>query len=93
MVVCLKRRYYRLSQGEVENVSEDTCPLLSACSEYASSLSVWPYSLVKVDLFKGLTHIGYEERDHTVVWNSWCSHACFSVAGLEVRKKCIQLIC
>ena len=22
-----------------------------------------------VDLFKGLTHVGYGERDHTVVWS------------------------
>jgi hypothetical protein len=52
MVVCLKHVgivgprdygglletccYYRLRQGEVENVSEDTCQLVSACSEYTS---------------------------------------------------------
>ena len=29
-------RYYRLGQGEVENVSEDTCQLISTCVEYAS---------------------------------------------------------
>ena len=28
--------YYILSQGEVENVSEDTCQLVRACSEYPS---------------------------------------------------------
>ena len=26
--------YYRLSQGQVENVSEDSCQLVSACLEY-----------------------------------------------------------
>ena len=31
---------------------------------------------VNVNLFKGLTHIGYGEHDHTVILNSWCSHAC-----------------
>ena len=39
--------------------------------------------LVNVDLFKGLTRVGYGERDHTVAWNSWYCHACFSVAYLE----------
>ena len=29
-------RYYRLVQGEVENVSEDTCQLFCACFEYTS---------------------------------------------------------
>jgi hypothetical protein len=29
-------RYYKLGQGEVENDSEDTCQLVSACSEYTS---------------------------------------------------------
>jgi hypothetical protein len=28
--------YYRLRLGEVENVSEDNCQLVSACSEYMS---------------------------------------------------------
>ena len=28
--------YSRLGQGQVENVSEDTCQLVSACSEYTS---------------------------------------------------------
>ena len=28
--------YYRLGQGEVENVSEDACQLVSACSQYTS---------------------------------------------------------
>jgi hypothetical protein len=27
-------RFYRLGQGEVENVSEDNCHLVRACSEY-----------------------------------------------------------
>jgi hypothetical protein len=45
---------------------------------------------VNVDLFKGLAYIGYGERDHTVVWNSWCSHACFSVACLEASIKGIS---
>ena len=44
--------YYRLSQRQVENISEYTCHLLSACSEYTSRKSV---GLVNVDLFKGLT--------------------------------------
>ena len=26
--------YYRLGQGEIENVSEDSCQLVSACSQY-----------------------------------------------------------
>uniref|UniRef100_A0A673YN49 Uncharacterized protein n=1 Tax=Salmo trutta TaxID=8032 RepID=A0A673YN49_SALTR len=33
MVVCLNI-YYILGQGEIENVSEDTCQLVRACSEY-----------------------------------------------------------
>ena len=28
--------YYRLREGEVENVSEDTCQLVSTCAEYMS---------------------------------------------------------
>ena len=66
MVVCLKHVGIRLGQGEVENVSEDTCQLVSACSQYTSWYSIWPCGLVNVDLFKGLTHIGCGERDHTV---------------------------
>ena len=42
-----------------------------------------PSVRANVDLFKGLAHIGYGERDHTVIRNSWYSHACFSVAFLE----------
>ena len=83
---------YRLSQGQVGNVNEDTCQLVSACSEYTSWLSVFPCGLVNVDLFKGLTHIGYGERDHTVVRNSWCSHACFSVTCLEANIEVIWLV-
>lgn len=45
--------------------------------------SVNPSGLVNVYLFKGLTHIGFGGRDHTVVRNSWCSHVWFSVACLE----------
>jgi hypothetical protein len=37
---------------------------------------------VNIDLFKGVVHIGYRERDHTVIRNGWCSYACFSVACL-----------
>ena len=48
--------------------------------------------LVNVDLFNGLAHMGYRERYHTVVWNSWCSHAYFSVACLKASMKGIQLI-
>ena len=44
-------RYYRLGQGQVENVSEDTCQLVCECSEYTSWLLVWPCSLVNVDRF------------------------------------------
>lgn len=33
-----------------------------------------------VNLFRGLTHIGYGEHDNTVFRNSWCSHTWFSVA-------------
>jgi hypothetical protein len=29
-------RYYRLDQGEVENIREDTCQLVCACFEYTS---------------------------------------------------------
>jgi hypothetical protein len=39
--------------------------------------------LVNVDLFESLTHIGCGECYHTVICNSWCSHACFSVTCLE----------
>ena len=35
MVVYLKHGI-RLGQGEVENVSEDTCQLVNGCSEYTS---------------------------------------------------------
>ena len=63
-------RHYRLAQGEVENVSENTCQLVNACSEYG---------LVNVKLFKDLTHIGYGECDHVVVRNRWCSHSGFSI--------------
>ena len=38
---------------------------------------------MNVDLFKGLAHIGYGERDHTVVQNIWCALAWFSVACLH----------
>ena len=46
--------------------------------------ALWPSGFVNVDLFKGFVHIGYRERYHTVIQNSWCSSACFSVACLEV---------
>ena len=49
----------------------------------------WPRGLVNVDLFKGVTHIGYEKGDHTLVQNSWCSHARFNVACLEARLEVI----
>ena len=42
-----------------------------------------PAAFVSVDLFKGFVHIGYRERYHTVIQNSWCSRACFSVACLK----------
>ena len=35
---------------------------------------------MNVNLFKGLTHVSYGERDHTVVRNNWCRHAWFGVA-------------
>ena len=50
------RRYYRLGQGEVQNVSEDTCQLVSTFSEYGLVIHL---ALVNVNLFKGLSHIGY----------------------------------
>jgi hypothetical protein len=50
--------YYKHRQGEFENVSEDTCQLVSACLQYTSWYSIWPCGLGNVDLFKGLTHIG-----------------------------------
>jgi hypothetical protein len=37
MVVCLKDVGIRLSEGEVKNVSEDTCQLVRACFEYTFS--------------------------------------------------------
>ena len=37
--------YYILRQGEVENVSEDTCQMVSACSEYMSDIPSGPASL------------------------------------------------
>ena len=36
MVVCLKNVGIKLRKGEFENVSEDTCQLVSTCSEYTS---------------------------------------------------------
>jgi hypothetical protein len=30
-----------------------------------TTLAIWPRSLVNVDLFKGVAHISYKERDHT----------------------------
>ena len=74
MVVCLKHI------GITDSDSEDICKLDRACSQY----SVRPYGLVNAELFKGLTHKGCGEHDHTLFRNSGCSHACFSVICLEV---------
>ena len=48
-----------------------------------STIQKCSYRIVNLNLFKGLIHIGYGERDHTVIPNSWCSHAWFSVACLK----------
>ncbi len=76
--------YYRLGQGEAENVSENTCQLVSACPEYTSWQSVWPCSLLNVDLFKGLT-LAMESvitpssgTADALMHASVCSHACLS---------------
>jgi hypothetical protein len=69
-----------VGQGEVENISK------TLASWSAHALSMRPgnlFDLVNINLFKGLTHIGYGERDHTVVQNSWCSHVWFNVASLK----------
>jgi hypothetical protein len=51
----------------VENVSEDTCKLVSTCSQYKSWYSVWRCGLVNVDLSKDLNHIVWGERDQSSV--------------------------
>jgi hypothetical protein len=59
---------------------------LASWSVHAMSTRLGNLSgLVNVNLFKSLAHIGYGEHYHTVVLNSWCSNAWFSVACLEVN--------
>ena len=74
MVVCLKHVSITDSDTESLKMSVET---LASWSAHARATRPGNLSgLVNIDLFKGLTHIGYGERDHTVVRNSWCSHAC-----------------
>ena len=81
MVVCLKHVGITNSYRERLKRSVKT---LASSSAHARSTRPGNWSgLVNVDLFKGLTHIGCRKRDHTVVRNSWCSHACLSVLCLE----------
>ena len=71
MMVCFKQVGITDSDRESLKMSVKTLASWSAaCSEYTSWYSVWPSDLVNVDLFKGLTHIGYGEGDHTVIRNS-----------------------
>jgi hypothetical protein len=88
LVVCLKHEGITDSVRESLKMSVKThdswsMPALSTHPDNPSS----PGAFVSVDLFKGFVHIGYRERYHTVIQNSWCSRACFSVACLKASIK------
>ena len=76
MVVCLKHVGITDWVRERLKISGKTLASWSAHALSPGNPSV------NVNLFKGLTHIDYGEHDHTAIWNSWCSHAWFSVASL-----------
>ena len=85
VVVCLK--HVGITDGVRERLKTSVNTLASWSGH---ALSTHPGNLsVNVNLFKGLTHylLGYGGRDHTVVRNSLCSNAWFSVACLEASIK------
>ena len=65
MVVCLKH------VGITDSDRERLKMLVKTLASW--SVHAWSTSPGNVDLFKGFTHIGYGEHDHTVVRNSLCS--------------------
>ena len=75
-MVCLKHVGITDSVENVEDRLKMSVKTLDSWSAHALSTRPGNLSgLVNADLFKGLTHIGYGERDHTVIQNGWCSHA------------------
>ena len=67
MVVCLNHVGITDPDRERLKMSVKT---LASWSEHARSTRPGnPSGLVNVDLFNGLTHVGYRELDHTVVRN------------------------
>jgi hypothetical protein len=71
VVVCLKHVGITDSDRERSNMSVKTLASWSAHSRSTRPGNPsGPCGLVNVDLFKGFTHIGCGERDHTVFRNS-----------------------